>query len=173
MRLLHHSHAVAFFALFAFIIAPRTSQAQFVVHDPINEIHLLAQVQHDIQMVQAATANLQAYRTSWSNVSARLVNMKQFVQNGANSHSLSLTVANAQINQIQSELAAIKQLETLANGAQGNLQIAGAQARLQSEVISQLAEQRQLTISEIEQDQKEKQDALNYYHTPAKDPRTY
>jgi len=151
-------------------LSSSVSQAQFVVHDPINEIHLLAQVQHDIQMVQAATANLQAYRTSWSDVSSRLVNMKQFVQNGANSHGLSLTVANAQINQIQSELAAIKQLETLANGAQGNLQIAGAQARLQSEVISQLAEQRQLTIAQIEQDQREKAQAINYYSSAAKYP---
>lgn len=158
------------FILALLLSSPRASQAQWVVHDPINEIHLLAQVQHDIQMVQAATANLQAYRTSWTDVSSRLVNMKQVVQNGATSHALSLTVANAQINQIQSELAAIKQLETLANGAQGNLQIAGAQARLQSEVISQLAEQRQLTIAQIEQDQQEKAQAINYYSSAAKYP---
>ena len=173
MRLLQSICVTMVFTSLTFVITPSISQAQFVVHDPINEIHLLAQVQHDIQMVQAAMANLQSYQSSWTNVGSRLVNMKQLVQTGANNQSISLAVANAQINQIQSELAAIKQLQTLANGAQGNLQIAGAQARLQSEVISQLAEQRQLTISEIEQDQKDKQDALDYYHTPAKDPSTY
>lgn len=150
--------------------------AQFggpIVHDPLNEVHFLAQVRNQIQQINDAIANSRTYIGGWSNIRQRLLNLRQMVSQWNAQSNLSGTVADAQIQQLDNELKTIGQLQQLGDSAQGRMQAIQVQNRLQAELISQLHEQRQLTLSQIKQDQLEKQDAMRRFYGRPTNPTDF
>lgn len=144
-----------------------------IVHDPLNAVHFLVQIKNQIQHINYDIANLQNFSGGWSNVQQRLANLKTLVVQWSSQHNIAASVANQQIAQLNTELATLAQLQQLADNAGGSVQAAAAQSRLQSELISQVHEQRQLTLAQIKQDELAKQDAINQYHGQATNPGSY
>lgn len=153
-----------------------------LVHDPLNAVHLITSVAHQItqitnqatQIEQAAT-NLRSYANagSWADLATRLTNLQTVIQNAAAQHRISGSVADAQIAQMSKEITTLDTLERLANGSSGALQAQSASARLQAELVSQLQEQRQLTLSQIKQQQLAEDEALKRYHGHSTPPDQY
>jgi len=143
-----------------------------IVWDPRNEVHFLAQIQNQVQQINDAIANSRTYTGGWSNIRQRLVNLRQMVAQWNAQTSLSGTVADAQMQQLDGELATIGQLQQLGNSAQGRMQAIQVQNRLQAELVSQLHEQRQLTLAQIKQDQLEKDAALRRFYSQKLNPTT-
>jgi type IV secretion system protein TrbJ len=177
--------AYALLLIASTLIATRQpSSAQFggVVHDPLNAVHFLTQIQNQINQINQLTTqinnerqNLQTYssRGLWTQLQQRLVNLRSQIQNAVNSAQIAGGVADAQIAQMNQEIGTVQSLENLANNSTGNLAAQQASARLQSELISQIAEERQLTLAQVKQVQLEEQEALQRYHNKAQNPSTY
>ncbi len=128
--------------------------------------HQVQQLEHLAAQVQAAKANLADYRGSglWTKISSRLQNLAASVAAAKDAHTITPSVANAQIAQMNSEQTTLTALQALANGSQGALQAQSAQSRLLSEMITQLQEQRQLSLAQIKQDELGRQNSLRYLH---------
>ncbi len=163
---------------------PQPARAQFVtiVHDPVNAVHLIVQVRNQLNQIsqlanqiQNERANLQNFNTRglWTRLQQRLVNLQAQIQSAQKTDQITGGVADAQMAQMNQEMATLQQLERLANGSGGNLQAQQAQARLQAEMIAQLQEQRQLTIAQLKQAQIEADQAMKRLHAPSQDPSTY
>ncbi len=173
--MLNH-RAITIVATLCYLITPCVTEAQFVVHDPLNGVQLATQVEksvqileNDVRIAQAEQQNLAVNRTAWTDIQTRLLNLHQMASNGIKNQNFSMAAANAQISQIQTEFSAIAKWQNAAKNATGNLQAQGANAGLQSEIIAQLAELRQLSLAE----KLDEQTALKRYHTPATDPSKY
>jgi hypothetical protein len=160
-------------ALIFCVTMPNVGDAQMVVHDPLNGVQLAVQVQktvtlieNDIKIAQAAQQNLTRSKTAWTDIQTRLLNLQVMATSGIKNRNFSAAAANAQISQIGTEFATMTKWQNAAKNATGNMQAQGASAGLQSEIATQIAELRQLTLAE----KMDEQAALQRYHTPAKDP---
>lgn len=158
------------------LMTPCVTDAQFVVHDPLNGVQLTTQIEksvqilkNDVSIAQSEQQNLTTSRTAWNDIQARLLNLQQMASSGIKNKNFSMAAADAQISQIQTELADIRRWQNAAKNATGNLQAQTANAGLESEIISQLAELRQLSLAE----QMDEQAALKKYHLQATDPSKY
>jgi hypothetical protein len=158
------------------IMTPCIIDAQVVVHDPLNGVQLATQVeksvqiiQNDIKIAQAAQQNLTRPQTAWTDIQARLLNLQAMAASGRKTGNFSAAAANAQISQIGTEFADMTKWQNAAKNATGSLQAQGANAGLQSEIATQIAELRQLTLAE----KMDEQAALQRYHAPATDPSKY
>jgi predicted methyltransferase len=163
-------------------LQPASAQFAGIVHDPLNEVHFIAQIENQInQISQVATqiqnqrTNLQTYSGSglWTRLQQRLVSLQAQIANARKTDQITGGVADAQMAQMNQEMATLNNLENLANGSVGNVQAQQAQARLQSEMIAQLQEQRQLTLAQLKQAQIEADQAMQRYHGAAQDPSSY
>ncbi len=155
------------------VVGPASAQFGGIVHDPLNEIHFLAQVANQVRQINYDIANLKSYSGGWSNIRTRLVDLRQMVARWNAQTSISGSVADVQLQHLDSELSTISQLQQLSDSAQGRMQAMQAQTRLQAELLSQLHEQRQLTLAQIKQDQLEREDALRRFHQLGPSPTTY
>jgi conjugal transfer/entry exclusion protein len=171
-----HKRIPAITAMLFCITMPCITDAQFVVHDPLNGVQLAIQVQksvtlieNDVKILQTAQQNLATNNNAWTNIQTRLVNLQQMINSTAANKNVSMTATNAQVAQLGTEISTITNLQHLAQNATGNMQAQGANTQMQSEVITQLEELRQLTLAE----KMDEQAALQRFHTPAKDPSTY
>ena len=153
-----------------------------LVHDPLNALHLIQSVSQQVtQITNQATqirqtaANLKNYSTvgGWVDLSTRLTNLQNVVKNAAAQHKISGSVADAQISQMSQEIATLNTLQRLANGSGGALQAQSASTRLQAELVTQLQEQRQLTLAQIKQQQLAEQEAIKRYYGPSTPPDQY
>jgi len=137
--------------------------------------HQVSQIARLTQQVQAAKQNLQSYqgRGLWVQLTQRLVNLRAQIAQARRTSQISGSVADAQITQMNQEIATAQRLQQLADTSSGGLQAAQAQSRLTAELVAQIAEQRQLSLSQAKQVEFEQQEAMDRFHAPAQRPSTY
>lgn len=169
-------------AIITTVLVLQPVSAQWLVHDPVNGVQLILQVQKQVRQISELAiqienqkTNLQNFsaRGAWTRLQQRLVNLQAEIANAQKTDQITGGVADAQMSQMNQEIATLQRLENLANGSNGNLQAQQAQARLQAEMIAQLQEQRQLTIAQLKQAQIEADEAMRFYHGQSLDPSSY
>jgi len=166
------------------ILAVQPARAQFggIVHDPLNAVHFIAQIQNQLNQINQLAAQIQIQKTNlqtfsgrglWTQLQQRLINLQSQISSARKTNQITGGVADAQMSQMSQEMATLQNLENLANGSGGNVQAQQAQARLQAEMIAQLQEQRQLTLAQLKQAQIEADQAMQRYHGTSQDPSSY
>jgi len=146
------------------------SEAQWVVHDPINgvtlidqKINQMRQIANQIQQLQNELKNLTPYSTNWSSVIAQVAALRAQIARNAPT----IDNANAQLTQMSNELSTLQQLQAMSNGSQGSLQAAQTTNSLLANLITQVQKQRALTINAIQEEEQNKRDAYHAVYGPS------
>ncbi|MGP6191595.1 MAG: hypothetical protein ACLPSH_16330 [Vulcanimicrobiaceae bacterium] len=153
-----------------FASTQNTAEAQWLVHDPINNVTLIdqklnqmKQIANEVQQIQYQLRNLTPYSTNWSSLLSEVTALRaQILRNAP-----TIDNANAQLSQMTNEVATLQQLQSMSNGSQGSMQVAQTTNSLVATLIGQVQKQRALTISTIREEEQNKAAAYAALYGPS------
>ncbi len=157
-------------ALCLFAASGVGSNAQWVVHDPVNGVTLvdqkltqMRQLATQVQQLQNELRNLTPYSTDWSSIMAQVTALRAQIARNAPT----IDNANTQLAQMGAELSTLQQLQAMSNNARGSMQATQTTNSLLATLIGQIQKQRALTLNSIREEEQDKRDAYAAIYGPS------
>jgi len=145
-------------AIFLSFLARPASAQLGIVHDPVNgailieqRVNQMHQIKYQLDSISYQVRNLHPYSLDWSQIATEL----HVLQRVVNTNTSKVDSAQIQSSQIDAELQTLAKIQAMSQNAAGSLQATQAQTTLIAMLTSQVAKQRELTLSAINQDRVE------------------
>jgi|GEM_PF-2619896 len=154
-------------------LSMRAADAQWIVNDPQNALILVAQrlnqlkqIENQITSLEYQLRNLRAYAQNWQQIRSELDVLRAAIAQSRPK----LATANAQLAQMDSELSTLDALQTMSNGAQGQLQATQTTNMLVAQLVAQLQKQRTMTAATVLDEQRNYDEAYRLLYPAGKSP---